>query len=55
MRGIPEAAHRAAVRNPYSAAQRLWIPGSLAAFTIEPRFARSRWLAPQNEGNSGAE
>jgi hypothetical protein len=29
---------------------RLWIPGSLAEFVIGPRFARTRWLAPRNDG-----
>jgi len=37
-------------RNPYSAALGLWIPGSLAEPVIGPRFARTRWLAPRNDG-----
>jgi molybdopterin synthase catalytic subunit len=29
-----------------------WIPGSLAEPVIGPRYARTRWLAPRNDGES---
>jgi hypothetical protein len=47
---IPGRAEGANPESRHTHRARLWIPGSLAEFTIGPRFARTRWLAPRNDG-----